>query len=156
MAEGTRPAVDKLSVQQDVEAPPEAVWACLLQPGEWWHEEIEFDARPGGVFVEPWTDAQGRKHVTNGAVIAFHPPFGMVLSWADEDWMFDTIVAIRIEAKPVGATRILLDHEGWSNAPRLQRKTLVAEHRAGWTHHLQSLARFAETRKTERNRGNVH
>ena len=115
----TKPT-DVIKVRQAVRADAATVWACLLEPRAWWNNEVDLDARPGGVFTEPWTDEKGKRHVTRGSVIAFHPPHGLVLAWADEDWRFDTVVAMRIENRD-GASQVSIDHEGWRNAPAARR-----------------------------------
>jgi len=145
MAKITARPTDVIKVRQAVRADAATVWRCLVQPHAWWADDVDLEARPGGNFTEPWTDEKGRRHVTRGSVIAFHPPHGLVLAWADEDWRFDTVVAVRIEDKD-GASQVSIDHEGWRSAPAARRLRLMKDHRAGWKHHLKALADFAERR----------
>ncbi|MDH3195229.1 MAG: SRPBCC domain-containing protein [Hyphomicrobiales bacterium] len=119
MAKTTAKTTDIIKVRQAVRADAATVWGCLVEPRAWWNGKVDLDARPGGTFTEPWTDEKGKRHVTRGSVIAFHPPHGLVLAWADE---------------------------GWRNAPAARRLRLMKDHCAGWKHHLKALANFAERR----------
>lgn len=137
---------DHFTVTRDVSAPPEEVWRCLTEADclkAWWRENIEFEAKPGGRFCEPWRNPAGEERITLASVIAFHPPYGMVMVWADDDWTFDTIVSFTIEATERGS-RIHVEHQGWSLAPETARFGLIDGHRAGWTTHLDNFASHAE------------
>lgn len=142
-------ADDGFHLERRVHAGLATVWECVLDARQWLNAEIELEARPGGRMREPWTDADGRRHLTEADVIAFHPPYGLVLCWRDEDWPFDTVVAICLDEEE-GGCRISVDHDGWANAPGELRQRLVAEHRSGWTRHLEALASLAEARAASR------
>lgn len=142
-------ADDGFHLERRVHAGLATVWECVLDARDWLNAETELEARPGGHMREPWTDADGRRHVTEADVIAFHPPYGLVLAWRDADWRFDTVVAICLDEEN-GNCRVSVDHEGWANAPADLRDRLLADHRSGWTQHLEALAVLAETRAASR------
>jgi len=138
-------SADSFTVTCHVEAPLERVWSCLTQPGcykAWWRDDICFEARLGGRLREPWRDRAGRERLTEARIISFHPPFGMVMVWADQDWAFDTVVAITVERDGAGS-RVHVEHQGWTLAPGFDRDRLFHEHRAGWTTHLANMSAHA-------------
>jgi uncharacterized protein YndB with AHSA1/START domain len=140
---------DGFHVERRVEAELATVWECLLDARQWLNAELEWEARPGGRMREPWTDDDGIPHLTEADVIAFHPPYGLVLAWRDQDWPFDTIVSIRLDEEG-GRCRVSIDHEGWANAPADLRERMVSQHRTGWALHLEALAALAEARAGRR------
>jgi uncharacterized protein YndB with AHSA1/START domain len=142
-------ADDGFHLERRVHAGLATVWECVLDARGWLNEEIELEARPGGHMREPWTDSNGCRHLTEADVIAFHPPYGLVLCWRDADWPFDTVVAIYLD-EDNGDCRISIDHDGWSNAPAQLRDNLLAQHRNGWRRHLEALAALAEARAASR------
>src|SRR5437870_7597138 len=63
-------------------APPEEVWEALTEPErleEWFANEVELDARPGGAGVFRWGDGDER-HAT---VREAEPAERLVLDWDD-------------------------------------------------------------------------
>ena len=121
--------------------PVEVVWASLTDPrhvAKWWGDHVDLEARPGGWFVERWSNAAGRSVETVGRVTRFAPPTWLEMTWADEDWPVVTSVSLRLEAAPAG-TWLTLEHSGWDRFPGSDGATLRDEHVAGWTRHLQSL-----------------
>ncbi|MCQ0986277.1 SRPBCC family protein [Jiella marina] len=139
-----------LVLTKDVRKPREHVWRCLTDPNclkVWWRENIEFEAKLGGRFVEPWVDPSGRERITRAEVTAFHPPEGFVMVWADEDWEFDTIVSVSLTPIEEG-TRVVIEHQGWEKVGEPDRATYLLDHRNGWEHHLGNLAAFAEDLET--------
>ncbi|WP_209593416.1 SRPBCC family protein [Jiella mangrovi] len=135
-----------LVLTRDVRRPRELVWRCLTQPEcfkVWWRDNLEFEARPGGRFVEPWVDPSGRERVTRAEVTAFQPPEGFVMVWADEDWEFDTVVSVSLTAIDNG-TRVMIEHQGWEKVGEPDRATYLLDHHAGWQKHLGNLTAFAE------------
>ncbi|MCE7028007.1 SRPBCC family protein [Jiella avicenniae] len=135
-----------LLLTRDVSKPREHVWRCLTDPNcfkVWWRENLEFDARLGGRFVEPWIDPSGKHRTTRAEVTAFQPPEGLVMVWADEDWEFDTVVSVTLT--PIdGGTRVTIEHQGWEKAAEPDRATYLLDHHGGWGRHLDNLAAFAE------------
>ncbi|MBO0902513.1 SRPBCC family protein [Jiella sonneratiae] len=135
-----------LILTKDVRRPREHVWRCLTDPScfrIWWRDNLEFEAKPGGRFTEPWTDPSGRARRTRAEVTAFHPPEGLVMVWADEDWEFDTVVSVTL-APIAGGTRFTIEHQGWEQAAEPDRATYLLDHQGGWERHLDNLAAFAE------------
>lgn len=135
-----------LVLTRDVARPREHVWRCLTDPAcfkVWWRDNLEFEARLGGRFVEPWVDPSGRQRRTQAEVTAYQPPEGLVMVWADEDWEFDTVVSVTLT--PIdGGTRVTIEHQGWERAAEPDRATYLLDHHGGWGRHLDNLAAFAE------------
>ncbi|MEF2073212.1 SRPBCC family protein [Consotaella aegiceratis] len=143
---------DVLELTQWVDAPPSEVWACLTKPEcfkAWWRDTIEFDARDGGDLLEPWVSPAGDGRVTRAQVTAFHPPRGLVMVWADDDWTFDTVVSVWIEPSE-GGSEVRIEHQGWLKADDAARQQLIEDHRGGWANHLANLAAHAEAHDARR------
>ncbi|MDY8110349.1 SRPBCC domain-containing protein [Fulvimarina sp. 2208YS6-2-32] len=137
----------RLEIRKDIAASRETVWRCLTQPAclkSWWRDNIEFEPKDGGRFVEPWIDPTGRNRVTKAQVTSFHPPEGFVMVWADADWTFDTVVTVTLTDTNEG-TRVTIEHQGWEKAPEPDRSTLLLDHQDGWDNRLDKLATHAET-----------
>lgn len=133
-----------IELTERIAAPPTIVWACLTGAGavrRWFGAHMQFDARPGGGFVESWLD-DDRTVTTSGEVLCFEPPHRLDLSWRDEDWPAATVVSITLLPADE-ATRLCLRHDGW-DALGTGGATLAEAHRAGWRAHLRSLRQFAE------------
>ena len=129
----------------DIDAPPESVWQLLTDPpriADWWGDHVSLEARPGGRFLERWTDPAGRSVVTQGEVVRLAAPRELELTWADDDWPAQTRVRFVLE-EAGNATRLTLTHDGWEGIPALRREELVREHAAGWSRHLDRLATLA-------------
>ena len=138
---------DALVLSRDVAASPSSVWRCLTEPGcfrTWWRDNLDFEPREGGRFVEPWVDPSGRSRTTRAMVTSFQPPRGFVMVWADEDWDFDTVVSVTLEPRD-GGTRVTIEHQGWEAAPEPDRATLLLDHEGAWNQRLTGLASHAET-----------
>jgi uncharacterized protein YndB with AHSA1/START domain len=118
------------------------IWAALTDPREihaWWGDYVSLDARPGGRFVERWTDQGGSGVTTSGVVIRAVPERLLELTWADEGWSATTTVIFEIEPLASGC-RLRLEHSGFAALPADEREELMEDNAAGWTRHLKSLA----------------
>jgi uncharacterized protein YndB with AHSA1/START domain len=96
-------------------APPEEVWEALTEPErleEWYANEVELDARPGGAGVFRWDDGDER-HAT---VREAEPGERLVLDWDDAGGA----VVFTLEEVPEG-TRLLVRETApdWSTALEL-------------------------------------
>ena len=101
-------------------ASPEEVWEALTEPErleEWFANEVELDARPGGAGVFRWGDGDER-HAT---VREAEPAERLVLDWDDAGE-----VVFTLEEVPEG-TRLLVRERApeWSTALEL--------HALAWT-----------------------
>jgi uncharacterized protein YndB with AHSA1/START domain len=79
-----------------VEATPEEVWESLVEPErleEWFANDVELDARPGGEGVFRWDDGEERHAV----VRELDEPRRLVLDWDD-----DGTVVIELEEQGAG------------------------------------------------------
>lgn len=136
---------DQFVVEAEIAAPALAVWDGFIDPNarsRWWRGGVELEPRPGGLFTEPYRIG-GSERRTSGRVLGFHPPHGLVLSWTDDDWDFETIVLFMIRETCDGC-RVKIVHDGWLNAPGSGRTSLVEAHREGWNGHLERLKSYAE------------
>jgi uncharacterized protein YndB with AHSA1/START domain len=80
-------------------SPPEEVWEALTEPErleEWFANDVELDARPGGEGVFRWDDGEERR----ATVREVDEPRRLVLDWDD-----DGTVAIELE-EVEGGTRV--------------------------------------------------
>jgi uncharacterized protein YndB with AHSA1/START domain len=122
------------------------IWAALTEPAEihaWWGDYVSLEARPGGRFVERWTDQGGSGVTTSGVVIRAVPERLLELSWADEGWRATTTVTFEIEPLASGC-RLRLEHGGFAALPADEREELMEDHAAGWTRQLRSLAAYLQ------------
>ncbi|WP_305983709.1 SRPBCC domain-containing protein [Roseibium sp. MMSF_3544] len=133
---------DSLMLEQVCAARSERVWDVLIRPELWWGSDIVLEACVGGRFHEPWHDSEGQHH-TRGRVIEIDAPRLLKLSWKDDDWSFETMVAIRLAAQGERC-RIVLTHSGWNSTAAGDRERLRTAHLRGWTHHLANLAAGVE------------
>lgn len=138
---------DKLEIRKEIAASRETVWRCLTEPTclkSWWRDNIEFEPKEGGRFVEPWVDPTGRNRTAKAQVTSFQPKEGLVMVWADDEWTFDTIVSISLSDTQDG-TAVTIEHQGWEKAPEPERSTLLLDHETGWNNHLGNLATYASS-----------
>ena len=135
--------VDEIRLEQEAAASPARVWEALIRPALWWNDGVTLDPVLGGRFFEPWTDG-GVAHRTFGIITEVDPPHLLAMSWKDQDWSFETAVAITISGGD-NKTLVSLRHRGWDAAPADARARLIADHRSGWSRHLRSLAACAES-----------
>jgi uncharacterized protein YndB with AHSA1/START domain len=103
-------------------ASPEEVWEALTEPErleEWFANEVELDARPGGPGVFRWGDGDERHAVVREA----EPGERLVLDWDD-----DGEVEFTLEEVPEG-TRLLVRETAptpeWSTALELRASALA-------------------------------
>ncbi|WP_062010872.1 SRPBCC domain-containing protein [Aureimonas sp. AU4] len=135
-----------LRIVRHVSATPKRTWTCLTDPDcfrKWWRTHVDFDAKADGQFVAPWVDPEGRGRTVRAQVTSFHPPNGLVMVWADDDWGFDTIVSIWIESEGDGSL-VTIEHQGWMAAPERDRLAYMQSHHDDWTRHLSNWAAHAE------------
>ncbi len=133
---------DTLVLAIQLPATAARVWSALTDPAQihaWWGDVVTLDARPGGRFVERWTDQGGSGITTTGTVTRVVPEQLLELTWADEGWSAATTVAFEIQPLASGC-RLRLEHRGWAGLPEDERDELMEDHAAGWTRQLKSLA----------------
>ena len=135
---------DRITLAVNLPVPPTRAWRALTETDQlqaWWGDHVRLDARPGGRFVERWADPGGSSITTSGTVGRAEPPRLLELSWADEGWGVTTQVRFELEERDDGC-RLALDHWGWGGFPDGEREELMEDHAAGWTAHLEKLARY--------------
>jgi uncharacterized protein YndB with AHSA1/START domain len=128
---------------RQVETSASKLWKALIAPQHWWRKEVILEPRHMGRFSEPWRDAQGESHDTQGRVLQIIPLQLLDLSWKDDDWSFETNVRFALQETAMGCS-ITLTHGGWQAAPEEARAMLMRAHRDGWEFHLANLVQFAE------------
>ena len=122
-------------MEELVAAAPEVVWAALAddrQRAVWW-SYLELDPHPGGALLERWTDGDGRRHATRGAVVEADAPRRLRATWRDDGWPAETEVTIGLTEER-GGTWIRVTHSGRDKLP--DGDALLATHRDGWRAHL--------------------
>src|SRR6185437_14888095 len=146
----------KLTLKQQVKAPPARVFEALLDPKQvcqWMGprsmvescEVMSLDARVGGRYRlkmnkradAPSTGRPATLFVT-GVYQQIDRPNRLAYSWMWEDQQHESHLAF--ELKPnAGGTEVTLIHEGFANIESMQG------HNMGWTASLQQLAALLET-----------
>jgi uncharacterized protein YndB with AHSA1/START domain len=109
-----------MEVEREVTFPsePEEVWEALTDPEqleEWFANDVELDARPGGRGVFRWDDGEERC----ATVREVDPPRRLVLDWDD-----DGEVAIELEPDEAG-TRVRVVETAPDFAPALELRSLA-------------------------------
>jgi uncharacterized protein YndB with AHSA1/START domain len=139
---------DRISREIVIEAPPERVWAVVTEPvhlAQWFSDEVEIDARPGGRVVFTWR----RLGVLAGRVEAVEPPHRFAFRWSpggDGEWRENssTLVEITLTAESGGRTRLRVDESGFQGLAGSDgdRAHHVDENSAGWDRELDELREY--------------
>jgi uncharacterized protein YndB with AHSA1/START domain len=103
----------------ELEAPPAEVWPALTEAerlADWFANEVELDARPGGVGVFRWSNGEERRVVVEDV----EPERRLELRWED-----DGRVELTLEEVD-GGTRLLVRETApdWSAALELRALAL--------------------------------
>jgi uncharacterized protein YndB with AHSA1/START domain len=130
--------IDPIVLTADTTGHPDAAWAALTRPErivEWFT-----DASPVGAVGDPYRLDFGDGSVIEGRIARLEP--NRVLSytwaWADAEPREETVVTWRLEPLPTGGTRILLEHDGWTEAG--SDVVTRNEHAGYWEGYLEDLA----------------
>ncbi|WP_131742913.1 SRPBCC domain-containing protein [Actinomadura roseirufa] len=139
-----------------VDAPPEVVFEVVSSPEhikEWWSDDADFEASPGGVGELVWGD---REHVFPMRVVSAEPPRLFSFRWVYPDGEFNESAAsllVTFELIPSGAGTLVRLTEtgfremGWE-AAKLEQ--MYSEHIAGWDTFVPQLGEYAERLVSER------
>lgn len=107
-----------LKLEADTELAPDALWARLIEPSEWWlpdhtysadSNNLSLDPQAGGLWREDW---DGRS-VWHGTVIQAHPEKSLVLSAPFgplQGLAVTSIWTITLAPNEDGGTHITFDH----------------------------------------------
>jgi uncharacterized protein YndB with AHSA1/START domain len=106
-----------------VERSPEVSFRIFCEEiGQWWPggfggegSRLTIEPKVGGSFFETRTD--GTKYEI-GRVTAYQPPVVVAFTWRAPSWDITTQVEIRFSPEDT-ATRIVLEHTGWEQSPKL-------------------------------------
>jgi len=101
-------------------ASPDEVWEALTDPDqleEWFANDVELDARPGGAGVFRWDDGEERR----ATVVVADPGERLVLDWDEEGEVEFTLEEIE------DGTRLLVRETSpeWSTALQLRAHALA-------------------------------
>lgn len=135
-------------VTQQIDAPPDVVYAYLTESAKWakWQgEDATVDARPGGIFVLTMPNGT----TARGQFIELVPDQKVVLTWGWVDHPGvppgSSTVEIEITSEN-GGSLVTLTHRG---VPDEEREL----HTQGWEHYLPRLAKVAQGGEVDRDRG---
>ena len=103
-----------------LDAPPEEVWAALTEAErleEWFANDVELDARPGGEAVFRWENGEERRAV----VEEIDEERRLALRWADDD----SLVELELE-ETEGGTVLVVRESSPEFGPALEVQALFA------------------------------
>lgn len=139
---------EAIRLTRTVRVTPAVLWALLTQNAHihhWWGNHVSLQPHVGGSFRETWSNGD-RMVTTSGTVLEAVPPSRLVLAWSDDDWPETTRLMLTIAAQTGNASHLELVHDGWEIFQPGRRARLLADHVAGWQHHLTNLSAYAEAR----------
>ncbi len=128
-----------------IAAPPEKVWAALVQPGttaKYWQHVNLSDWKPGSRWEHRETDERGALRLV-GRVVEFSPPRRLVLTWAEpqDEAREERHSRVTIEIEPVGdLVRLTVTHDRFPPG-----SDMFEGIQAGWPKVLSSLKSMLET-----------
>lgn len=117
---------------------PDEAWSALTEPSrvaEWFT-----DVSPLGEVGDPYRLDFGDGSVVDGVVrdVESGRRFAHTWAWLDAAPRQETLVTWTVEALPTGGTRILLVHDGWSEAGA--DEAIRDDHEGYWSGYLDDLA----------------
>jgi uncharacterized protein YndB with AHSA1/START domain len=138
---------DRITREIVIDAPPERVWAIVTEPGhvaQWFSDEAEIDARPGGRILLTW-----REHgAMEGRVEAVEPPHRFAFRWTPGgggELREDSSTLVEITLTPEGGgTRLRVDESGFQRlaVAEADRARYARENRTGWDRELGELLAY--------------
>ena len=138
--------MNSIQIQEEIIAPRKIVWDYIFNSShreKWWAKEIVLSSIIGSEFIEPWIDSNGKKNITRGHVLEVIPMQTFALTWADQNWNFETIVRFDF-ANHNKICQLNIFHTGWELAPKNQRDTLMKAHQEGWGYLCCELKKIVE------------
>lgn len=129
-----------------IHAPPERVFAALLEPEQlrhWWTDTFcratqwTVEARVGGDWESRWEWDDGRVFRIGGTIRVLDPPVCLEYDWWDDRYpnLPRTLVRYHLLAVPTG-TQLTVTHTGF-DAARTDRR----DYAGGWSNVLFKIAR---------------
>ena len=127
---------DRISVTLTISATPERVWHALTAGRSAWWPEMVFEAAPGAKLLETWVEGD-TTFQANGTVLTVEAPHLLAFEWSEPGWSGSLSVDIRVTAVDSQTTAVTVEERGFASitAPA----SLAAEHREGWSYHLNQL-----------------
>jgi uncharacterized protein YndB with AHSA1/START domain len=148
----------RLTLKQQVNAPPERVFDALLDPKlicQWMGprmmvescEVMTLEPHVGGrfrlkMYQRPDAPMGPAALIVTGTYQEIDPPRRLVYSWMWEHEKLESLVAWNLKPN-AGGTEVVLVHDGFASAERMQ------SHERGWTASMQQLAGALETPATK-------
>ena len=144
---GERPDALRLHLEKDLAAPPQRVFAALVEADalqQWWGpegftvERLHFDPAQGERYRITMQPPDGDAFHLGGTFRVVEPPTRLAFTFAWEEPDADdqeTLVTLTLTSSGAG-TRLVLDQEPFKTKPRWEL------HRNGWTETLERLERF--------------
>lgn len=144
---------DQIEREVLIEAPVEAVWSAITEPEQiiqWFTDEAELDARPGGEGRLKWDKRAGRSGgwETRVSVVSVDPPRSLAWRWTHPDGVSaDEANSLLVEftLMPDGDfTRLRLVESGLSGIDwdEERKRAYFDDHSQGWTHFGEQLGEF--------------
>jgi uncharacterized protein YndB with AHSA1/START domain len=134
----TTETLPPIVLEIETAAPPAQVWRALTEPArvaEWFT-----DASPVGAPGSPYRLDFGEGSVVDGVIVAVERGrlFSYTWAWVDVEPRVETVVTWRIEPLDPGGSRVVLVHDGWSEAGT--DEALRDDHEGYWSGYLDDLA----------------
>ncbi len=137
-------SVAAIELAIDTPADPDVAWAYLTEPdrvAEWFTDVV-----PLGAVGEAYRIDFGEGSVVEGEILELEPGrrFAHGWAWTDAERVAEppTRVEWRIEPLPGGGSRILLRHDGWTEAGA--DDAMRDDHEAYWSGYLDDLRDLLE------------
>lgn len=136
--------VDPIELAFETQASPELAWAYLTEPervAEWFTEVV-----PLGAVGDAYRIDFGEGSIVEGEILELEPGrrFAHGWAWTDAEREAErpTRVEWRIEPLPGGGSRVVLRHEGWTEAGA--DEAIRDDHEAYWAGYLDDLEDLLE------------
>jgi uncharacterized protein YndB with AHSA1/START domain len=137
-------AVDPIELAFETPAHADLVWTYLTEPGqvaEWFTDVV-----PVGAVGDPYRLDFGDGSIVEGVILELEPGRRFAYRWAWTDAepaaARPTRVEWRVEALPGGGSRVVLRHDGWSEAAT--DDAIRDDHEAYWSGYLDDLRDLLE------------
>ncbi|MEZ5339437.1 MAG: SRPBCC domain-containing protein [bacterium] len=136
-----------------------AIWPLLTEAGritQWFPQEAELDARPGGSYSFLWRRPDGSTHRRSGAITVAEAPLLLDMEWYPTDWdpqqgseqdwreAARTLVHWRLSETGQGSCVVSLRHEGFGYGEGLDM--IFRGHASGWQEYVTNLREVASGR----------
>jgi len=148
----------RLSV--DVTGTAAEIWPWLTEAGkltQWFPQEADIEARPGGNYSFRWHKQGGCCHERSGSLTAVAAPLLLDMEWyptnwdpargTQQDWREASLTTVhwRLAETGQGSTRVSLEHRGWGYGELWD--DMFTGHAEGWQEYVTNLREVKEGRR---------